>query len=138
MQNQNIMKLLSTLGGGSASYGQGSMPTKNGQPLLQKPVLSRPDALSAFAPGNQGGGVHAALGATNQPNSTEGVKQNEMTDSPTHPISQLAEYLTTTGGHSASAARTPRKPVGTDAAMFIRGGAVNQQSLPGVMAGLRG
>jgi hypothetical protein len=135
--NQNIMKLLGTLGGGSASYAQGSMPRKNGQPVLQKPALSQPDVMSPYAPGLQGGGTSAWQGAAQglmqgkishgdnfrNPNSTVGVKQSEMVDSPTHPISQLAEYLTTTGGASASAANRTRARVSTDPAMFIRGGA---------------
>lgn len=111
----NIMKLLQTLGGASDAYSQGSMMRKGGQPLLPKPELSMPDNLSPYAPGNQGGGVHAHKGGyTNGPNRTKGAKPNQMPDSSdNHPANQLAQYLATSGGRSM--------PTGTDAAMYMRG-----------------
>lgn len=129
MANQAILKLISALGGGaSEGYGQGNLQRVGGQPLLPKPEMSMPDALSPYAPGNQGGGMHAGLGgmlggandaSKPSPNSTAGVVRNEMRESENHPAAQLAQYLTTIGGGSPSARL---KKTGTDPGMFLRGG----------------
>lgn len=126
----NILKLLSTLGGGaSESYSQGNLQKVGGQPLLPKPGVSMPDALSPYAPGNQGGGIHAQLGgimggandgSAPAPNSTGGVVHPKMRDSANHPAAQLAQYLLTQEGRSPSARL---KKTGTDPGMFIRGAA---------------
>lgn len=130
----NILKLLSALGGGaSESYSQGNMQKVGGQPLLPKPQMSMPHALSPYAPGNQAGGPYASLGGnyhsagpSNAPpqNSTAGVVQNKMTESDNHPAAQLAQYLLTQEGRSPSARL---KKTGTDPGMFIRG---SQSVLP--------
>lgn len=126
----NILKLLQSLGGmASESYGQGSsmMPRKGGQPILPKPEISMPHNMSPYAPGNQSGGPMAAMGAVNgydQPNHTKGAKPNQMSHmEPSHPITQLASYLQTQGGMSATApgGLKMRKSVGTQD--FLRGGA---------------
>lgn len=129
MANQNILKLISALGGGaSEGYGQGNLQRVGGQPLLPKPEMSMPDALSPYAPGNQGGGMHAGLGALTggandgskpSPNSTGGVVHPQMRESANHPAAQLAQYLTTLEGRSPSARL---KKTGTDPGAFIRGG----------------
>lgn len=132
--NQNILKLLSTLGGGaSEGYGQGNLQKVGGQPLLPKPQMSMPHAMSPYAPGNQGGGVLAMLGALTgghntpndasspSPNSTAGVVHPAMRDSSYHPAAQLAQYLTTERGRSAAA---PLKKTGTDAGSYLRGGGI--------------
>lgn len=125
---QNILKLLSSLGGGaSESYSQGNFQKVGGQPLLPKPTMSMPHAMSPYAPGNQNGGPMAHLGgivsqgndaSVPSPNSTAGVQKPEMRESDNHPANQLAQYLTTTGGRSASA---KLKKTGTDPGMFLRG-----------------
>jgi hypothetical protein len=141
---QNILKLLSALSGASSeSYGQGNFQKVGGQPLLPKPQMSMPHALSPYAPGNQGGGVHAQLGGIQAqdssgpqvtPNKTGGVIAPNMRNSPNHPAAQLAQYLATQEGRHPSARL---KSFGTDPGMFIRGGQ-GQASLPGVSAGVRG
>lgn len=129
MANQAILKLISALGGGaSEGYGQGNLQRVGGQPLLPKPEMSMPDALSPYAPGNQGGGMHAGLGALTggandasqpSPNKTTGVVTPQMRDSANHPAAQLAQYLTTLDGASP---RARLKGNGTDPGMFLRGG----------------
>lgn len=126
---QNILKLLSALGGASSeSYGQGNFQKVGGQPLLPKPQMSMPHALSPYAPGNQQGGPHAGLGALTggandaskpSPNKTGGVVHSQMRDSSHHPAAQLAQYLATQEGRSPSARL---KRTGTDPGAFIRGG----------------
>lgn len=108
MQNPNIIKLLSFLGGGaSEGYGgPGKLQKVGGQPLLPKPEVSQPDAMSPYAPGNLGG-------------QTVGSVQNNMQDSAPHPAAQLAQYLTTLEGRSPSARL---KITGRDPGAFIRGG----------------
>jgi hypothetical protein len=132
--NQNILQLLSFLGGGaSEGYGtQGKLQKVGGQPLLPKPELSQPDALSPYAPGNLQGGPQAYLGGPQvqdssgphiQPNATKGAVESGMRESANHPAIQLAQYLATAKGRSASA---PLKRTGTDPGAFIRGGYVQQ------------
>lgn len=140
----NIMKLLQTLGGGSDSYSQGSQAIKNGQPLLPKPQMSMPDALSPYAPGNQMGGMHAKKGGYawgpggRQPNSNPAKVESEMSDhADTHPMNQLAEYLTTVGGASARAASARNYKNGIDPALFIKGNQ-GMQAFKAPMAGTRG
>lgn len=128
--NANVIKLLNSLGGmASESYHQGSnmVQRKGGQPMLPKPEMSMPHALSPYAPGNQGGGAMAVMGADGNgvnipasPNSTVGAKPNEMSShASNHPAAQLAEYLMTQDGASAA----PRlKKNGVDPGAFIRGG----------------
>lgn len=125
---QNILKLLSVLSGGaSESYGQGNFQRVGGQPILPKPQMSMPHALSPYAPGNQGGGPQAYLGGLQQgndgsrpsPNSTAGVIHPQMRESANHPAAQLAQYLATDLGRSPSARL---KKTGTDPGAFIRGG----------------
>ena len=123
---QNILKLLSALGGAaSESYSQGNFQKVGGQPLLPKPQMSMPDNLSPYAPGNQGGGPMAAMGgmtphwsSTDAPNSTVGQKRSEMHNSPSHPAAQLAQYLMT----SNASPRAKLKRNGTDPGSFLRGG----------------
>lgn len=140
----NIMKLLQTLGGGSDSYSQGSQSIQNGQPLLPKPQMSMPDALSPYAPGNQMGGPHAHKGgyafAANgrQPNSNPAKVESEMSDhADNHPMNQLAEYLTTVGGASARAASQRLYGKGTDPALFLKGNQ-GMQAFKAPVAGVRG
>lgn len=99
----NVLKMLQSLGGmASESYGG---PTKGGQPLLPKPMLSQPDLLSPYAPGLNSG----MNSGTNQ-------KPSRMGDSDHHPANQLAQYLTMNG-------RSARRQY-TDAGDFMRGAAV--------------
>jgi hypothetical protein len=120
----NVMKLLQSLGGmASESYGQGSMAPSGrvgGQPLLPKPTMSMPNALSPYAPGNQNGGPMAGLGGVSSrptPNKTQGAKWSGMSESSHHPANQLAEYLATQGGMSGPGGRS----MGIDAGAFLRG-----------------
>lgn len=129
----NILKLLQSLGGmASESYGQGSMAPSGrvgGQPILPKPTVSMPDAMSPYAPGNNAGGPMAHLGGgyhtagpsnVPSPNKTQGVKQNGMTESSNHPANQLAQYLATQGG-APTAGSGLRIRKGVDASAFLRG-----------------
>lgn len=81
----NMMKMLQALGGmASESYGA---PTKGGQPILPKPIISGPGVLSPYAPMNNGG----------QPNSGTNMKPSKMGNVDHHPANQLAQYLATNG-----------------------------------------
>lgn len=141
--NQNILKLLSALGGGaSESYSQGNLQKVGGQPLLPKPQMSMPHALSPYAPGNQGGGPMAALGglvggmpagandgSKPEPNSTMGVVHPAMRNSPNNAAGQLAQYLTTAGASPKAKIKGPiagRLATGMDTAAFLRGGAMSR------------
>jgi hypothetical protein len=138
----NIIKLLQALSGpASESYGQGSFSggRQGGQPILPKPTVSMPHAMSPYAPGNQNGGPHAILGAMQQgqmggadssvggyamtqPNRTQGAKPNQMGSfQPSHPVSQLASYLQTQGGADATAPGGLKIRRGVDAGAFLRG-----------------
>jgi hypothetical protein len=124
---QNILKLLSALGGAaSESYGQGNFQKVGGQPLLPKPQMSMPHNLSPYAPGNQKGGPYAGLGAIagganagSPAKPGSGQVLSKMQNSSHHPAAQLAQYLSTQEGQSPSARL---KSSGTDPGAFIRGG----------------
>lgn len=121
----NVMKMLQALGGGMASesYGTGS-PMRGGQPILPKPMISRANLLSPYAPGNNNGQTPNYFGnvpydattstrnpmnptgvnefnptvvSGGQPNSGHGLKPSKMGDSDSHTANQLARYLVTNG-----------------------------------------
>lgn len=115
----NMLKMLQALSGGMASESYGT-PTKGGQPILPKPMISQPHLTSPYAPGNNQGQTPNYFGnmpynpntATNNPLNPTGMngfspkpppnhgtnmKPSKMGDTGSSTASQLAQYLLTNG-----------------------------------------